>query len=366
MIINFEEQAFAETLDFNLLIKVYESYRNILEPDRTPVIILDEIQEIPKWEKFVRSLQEKNEARIIVTGSSSALLSGEFATVLTGRTVEINMHPLSFNEYFAFFGLQFKKKADLILKKKQVLKMLRQYMEFGGLPEIALEINDTLKSEITRKIYDDILFKDIVKRWSIKNIDKLETISRYYTSNISSPITFNRISKFLNIPVKTVEIYSKYIEKSDLIFFVKRFSFSVKKQENSPRKVYSIDTGIVNSTGFRFQDNHGHLMENIVAVHLRIKKFLEAPLMDVYYYKDYSQNEVDFVVKDGLKVSQLMQVCYNIENPDTKERELRSLIKASRELKCDDLAIITWDYEAKEEFKSKNISYIPLWKWLLG
>jgi len=147
---------------------------------------------------------------------------------------------------------------------------------------------------------------------------------------------------------------------------VKRFSFSVKKQENSPRKVYSIDTGIVNSTGFRFQDNHGHLMENIVAVHLRIKKFLEAPLMDVYYYKDYSQNEVDFVVKDGLKVSQLMQVCYNIENPDTKERELRSLIKASRELKCDDLAIITWDYEAKEEFKSKNISYIPLWKWLLG
>lgn len=118
MIINFEEPAFAETLDLNLLIKVYESYRNILEPDRTPVIILDEIQEIPKWEKFVRSLQEKNEARIIVTGSSSALLSGEFATVLTGRTVEINMHSLSFNEYLAFFGLQFKKKADLILKKK--------------------------------------------------------------------------------------------------------------------------------------------------------------------------------------------------------------------------------------------------------
>jgi len=181
LIINFEEQAFAETLDFNLLIKVYESYRNILEPDRTPVIILDEIQEIPKWEKFVRSLQEKNEARIIVTGSSSALLSGEFATVLTGRTVEINMHPLSFNEYFAFFGLQFKKKADLILKKKQVLKMLRQYMEFGGFPEIALEINDTLKSEITRKIYDDILFKDIVKRWSIKNIEKR------FTKNIRVP-----------------------------------------------------------------------------------------------------------------------------------------------------------------------------------
>lgn len=366
LIINFEEPAFAETLNLNLLTKVYESYRNILEPDRTPVIVLDEIQEIPKWEKFVRSLQEKNEAKLIVTGSSSALLSGEFATVLTGRTVEINMHPLSFSEYLAFFDMEFKTKADLILKKNQVLKMLRQYMEFGGFPEIALETDDILKSEITRKIYDDILFKDIVKRWSIKNIDKLETVSRYYTSNISSPITFNRISKFLNIPVKTVEIYSKYIEKSDLIFFVKRFSFSVKEQENSPRKVYSIDTGIVNSTGFRFRENHGHLMENIVAVHLKIKKFLENPLMDFYYYKDYSQNEVDFVVKDGLKVSQLIQVCYDIENPETKERELKALIKASRELKCDDLVIITWDYEANEVFKSKNISYIPLWKWLLS
>ena len=366
LIINFEEPAFAETLNLNLLTKVYESYRNILEPDRTPVIVLDEIQEIPKWEKFVRSLQEKNEAKLIVTGSSSALLSGEFATVLTGRTVEINMHPLSFSEYLAFFNMEFKTKADLILKKKQVLKLLRQYMEFGGFPEIAIETDDVLKSEITRKIYDDILFKDIVKRWSIKNIDKLETVSRYYTSNTSSPITFNRISKFLNIPVKTVEIYSKFIEKSDLIFFVKRFSFSVKEQENSPRKVYSIDTGIVNSTGFRFRENHGHLMENIVAVHLKIKKFLENPLMDFYYYKDYNQNEVDFVVKDGLKVSQLIQVCYDIENPDTKERELKALIKASRELKCDDLVIITWDYEANEVFKSKNISYTPLWKWLLS
>lgn len=107
-------------------------------------------------------------------------------------------------------------------------------------------------------------------------------------------------------------------------------------------------------------------MENIVAVHLKIKKFLENPLMDFYYYKDYSQNEVDFVVKDGLKVSQLIQVCYNIENPDTKERELKALVKASRELTCDDLVIITWDYEANEVFKSKNISYIPLWKWLLS
>ena len=239
-------------------------------------------------------------------------------------------------------------------------------MEFGCFPEIALETNTILKFEITRKIFDDIIFKDVLKRWSIKNIGKLESVSRYYISNVSSPITFNRISKFLNIPVKTVENYSKHLEKSGLIFFVYRFSFTLKEQENSPRKIYSIDTGIVNSTGFRFQENYGPLIENIVALHLRIKKYLENPLMEFYYYKDYAQNEVDFVIKNGLKISQLIQVCYLIDNQNTKERELKSLIKASKELKCDNLLIITWDYEAKEIYKKTEIDFMPLWKWLLN
>ncbi len=366
LVINFEEPAFAESLDLSLLSKVYESYKHVLEPDRIPLIILDEIQEIPKWEKFVRSLQEKNEARIIITGSSSALLSGEFASVLTGRTVEINMHPLSFMEFLEFSDIEFEKKVDKVLKKSKIQKMLKQYMEFGSFPEVALETNTILKFEITRKIFDDIIFKDVVKRWSIKNIGKLESVSRYYISNVSSPITFNRISKFLNIPVKTVENYSKYLEKSGLIFFVYRFSFTLKEQENSPRKIYSIDTGIVNSTGFRFQENYGPLIENIVALHLRIKKYLENPLMEFYYYKDYAQNEVDFVIKNGLKISQLIQVCYLIDNQNTKERELKSLIKASKELKCDNLLIITWDYEAKEIYKKMEIDFMPLWKWLLN
>lgn len=88
--------------------------------------------------------------------------------------------------------------------------------------------------------------------------------------------------------------------------------------------------------------------------------------MEFYYYKDYAQNEVDFVIKDGLKISQLIQVCYLIDNQNTKERELKSLIKASKELKCDNLLIITWDYEAKEIYKKREIDFMPLWKWLLN
>lgn len=365
LIINFEEPLFSEELDLKFLQNTYDAYIEIMQPSMQPVIILDEIQEVPKWEKFVRSLQEMNEARIIVTGSSSALMSGEFSTVLTGRTLEICMLPLSFKEMLDFCGMELNTPRDIILKKDEIIRNLKIYEEFGGFPEVVIETDDELKFTITRMIYEDILFKDIVKRWSIRKIDKLEFLGAYYITNISSPITFNKISKFLKIPVKTVESYSKYLEASNLLFFIKRFSFSLKEQENSPRKVYSIDTGLANSAGFRFQVNYGKFIENTVATQL-LRKKLGNPLIDVYYWKDYQHREVDFVLKEGLKVKQLIQVCYDIDNPDTKERELKAIEKASKELECDNLLVITWDYEGEEEYKEKVIEYTPLWKWLLN
>lgn len=365
LIINFEEPLFSEELDLKFLQNTYDAYIEIMQPSMQPVIILDEIQEVPKWEKFVRSLQEMNEARIIVTGSSSALMSGEFSTVLTGRTLEICMLPLSFKEMLDFCGMELNTPRDIILKKDEIIRNLKIYEEFGGFPEVVIETDDELKFTIIRMIYEDILFKDIVKRWSIRKIDKLEFLGAYYITNISSPITFNKISKFLKIPVKTVESYSKYLEASNLLFFIKRFSFSLKEQENSPRKVYSIDTGLANSAGFRFQVNYGKFIENTVAAQL-LRKKLGNPLIDVYYWKDYQHREVDFVLKEGLKVKQLIQVCYDIDNPDTKERELKAIEKASKELECDNLLVITWDYEGEEEYKEKVIEYTPLWKWLLN
>lgn len=365
LIINFEEPLFSEELDLKFLQNTYDAYIEIMQPSMQPVVILDEIQEIPKWEKFVRSLQERNEARIIVTGSSSALMSGEFSTVLTGRTLEISMLPLSFKEMLDFYGMELSTPRDMILKKDEIMRNLGIYEEFGGFPEVVIETDDELKFTIIRMIYEDILFKDIVKRWSIRKIDKLEFLGAYYLTNISSPITFSKISKFLKIPVKTVESYSKYLEASNLIFFIKRFSFSLKEQENSPRKVYSIDTGLANSAGFRFQVNHGKFIENTVAAQL-LRKKLDNPLIDVYYWKDYQHREVDFVLKEGLKVKQLIQVCYDIDDPDTKERELKAIEKASKELECDNLLVITWDYEGEEEYKEKRIEYTPLWKWLLN
>ena len=365
LIVNFEEVKIDEELNLKLLIKIYEAFKEIINPDKQPIIVLDEVQEIPKWEKFVRTLQEKNEAKIIVTGSSSKIMSDELATILTGRVLEIGIFPLNFKEFLKFKSFEFKGYKDLIIRKNDLKKLLREYLKFGGFPEVIIEEQEYVKISILKKYYNDIIIKDIVRRYKIRNIKKIEILSNYYLTNFSSSITFNRISKFLKLPVKTVEIYSKYIESSKLLFFVSRFSFSVKEQENSPRKVYPIDTGLVNAISFRLMENKGKLMENLVAIEL-YRERAKKSLTEIYYWKDSFGREVDFVVKEGLKVKQLIQVCWDISNEETKKRELKSLLKASKELKCRNLLVITEDYEHEEIIEKRKIIYKPLWKWLLA
>jgi predicted AAA+ superfamily ATPase len=153
-----------------------------------------------------------------------------------------------------------------------------------------------------------------------------------------------------------------------MIFFVKRFSFKVKEQEKSARKVYAIDVGLANAIGFKFSANYGKIAENMVAVELK-RKMSQYPNMELYYWKNPRHEEVDFIVKYGQNVEQLIQVCWDITEYRTKERELKALLKASKELNCANLVVITEDYEAEEELKEKakfyKVKFIPLWKWLL-
>jgi hypothetical protein len=159
--------------------------------------------------------------------------------------------------------------------------------------------------------------------------------------------------------VDTVARYSNYLEQAYLIFFIKRFSFSLKEQENSPRKVYAIDPGLSNVIGFRFTENFGKTMENVVAVELRRRA------IETFYWKDNLGREVDFVVKADLNVKQLIQVTYASIREEIDEREIKALVKARDELKCSDLLMVTWEYEGEETIKDNKIAYKPLWKWLL-
>lgn len=149
------------------------------------------------------------------------------------------------------------------------------------------------------------------------------------------------------------------------IFSLKRFFYKVKEQEKSPRKIYSIDTGLCNSLGFKFSENIGRLAENIVFLELKRRQILERQT-ELFYWKDVQHREVDFVIKEGLKVKSLIQVCWNMRDEKTKNRELRSLSKAMKELKLSAATIITEEAEGEQMLDGNKVKVIPLWKWLLA
>jgi len=364
LIVNFEEPEF-EGLDVKFLIQLYQAYNEIIKPKNKPYVFLDEIQNVAKWERFVRSLNEKKEAFLVISGSSSKLLSEELATVLTGRQLYFEVLPLSFSEFLNFNGLDIDSQKTAILNSLKIKRLLRDYLRFGGFPEVTLGKNEEFKKRILISYYEDIINRDLVQRFKIKKIDKLKSLVRFYLTNISNYVSFNRIAKFIQLPVETIRRFTFCIEASNLIFFIKRFSYSVKEQENSPRKVYSIDVGLSNAVGFRFSENYGNLAENIVA--LKLKKIQGYnPLMEIYYWKNqYGDKETDFLIKEGLKVSQAIQVCWDVSNPETKDRELKGLLKSMEEFKLKKGLIITEDFEGKEKIKDKEIIYRSLWKWLL-
>lgn len=361
LIVNFEDERFSE----RSLKTLRESYDCYLEKVKTSgkktFMFLDEIQNIPEWERFVRGIHERKEAKILVSGSSSKLLSTELATLLTGRHIVFTLYPLSFKEFLYFKNIHIQSEIDIAANRTAIKKVLGEYLEFGGFPEVVLSLE---KKRILLSYFDTIISRDIIERFRIREREKMRTLAKFYLTNISSPITFNKISQFLSLPLTTVERFSGYLETAHLLFFVKRFSYSFKEQEKSQRKVYAIDCSLSNTIGFRFTENLGKLIENVVAIELKRRQTTN-PELEIFYWKDYQQREVDFILKEGTKVKQLLQVTSDIQNMNTKEREVGSLLKAMKEFSLNEGLIITEDVEGEEEIDGKKIIYKSLWRWLL-
>lgn len=364
LIVNFEEPEF-EGANVGLLQRIYEAYLEILRPPGKPFLFLDEVQNVEGWERFVRALNERKEAFIAISGSSSRLLSQELATVLTGRQIYFEIFPLSFREFLSFEGMEIGGMEEALLSSSKIRGLFREYLEVGGFPEIVLNKDPAYRARTSRSYYEDIISRDVVQRFKIRKPEGLKALARFYLTNISSPISFNRISRFLNLPTETIRRFSYSLETANLIFFTKRFSWSVKEQENSPRKVYSVDVGISNAIGFRFRENLGKVAENLVAVELR-RKMAQNPSTEVFYWKDIGQREVDFVVKEGLRVKQLIQVCWDPTDEATRKRELKGLARAMEEFKLREGLVLTEDFEGEEKINGRRVRFVPLWKWLIA
>lgn len=360
LIVNFEDPRFVE-LNTKTLQQIYDVYLEFLNPQEKPYLFLDEIQEVKDWEKWVRIMHELDKAKIIISGSNAKLLSRELSTLLTGRHLDLVIFPLSFKEFLRFRNVDLSKRFEIVNKEIEIKRLLREYIEFGSFPEVVLGGE---KKQILLNYFEDILNKDIVRRFKIRKSKELVSLAKFYLGNISSLITFSSLERTLNISADTVEKFSRYLEDTFILFFLKRFSYKFREQEKSPRKVYAIDVGLANTIGFRFSQNMGRLAENLVFLELKRKEMLGSNL-EIYYWKDVNHREVDFLIKENLKVKQLIQVCWEVNRPETKNREIGALLKAMKEFNLEEGLIITDDYEAEENIKGKKINYIPLWKWYL-
>jgi len=347
---------------FNDLIKIiYEE--EILKKGKI-YLFLDEIQKIREWEKYIRSIYDefKGKLKIFISSSSSKLTKTKLSYLLTGRHLTTILFPLDFREFLHFNNINFE---EPITEEKEAIikKQLKDYLRLGGFPETVLTKNE----DIAETLFLDIINRDVAPR--IKNKEVLEETAYFLCSNASKLISFSKLSKLLKskgvkISVPTLQKYFSLMKEAFLFFDFTIFSYKVKDQLQYPRKIYCIDTGFVNYFGFKFSEDYGRIMENSVAVSL-YRFSQQHPTTKIFYFKNPKNEEVDFVVKEGIKIKQLMQVCYNLEDIETKQREIRALIKASEELKCNDLIVINWDYENEEKINRKKIKFIPLWKWLL-
>ncbi len=369
--VNFEEPSFKPYLaNVEFLDDVYESYRYYLNEKDWAILVLDEIQNVDDWERWIRMMLERKEnVKIVLTGSSSRLLSRELGTKLTGRTLTAKVYPLGFKEFLKFRGFTADKKIQLISEKKKLIGLFREYLEFGGFPEVVLNEKKEVKIKILKELFDGIISRDIVERHNIRQSKVLKSLATLTVQNVSSHTSVPKLVNIFENVVKRrispslINQYLDYFSQSFIFFLVPIFSLKVKEQLLYPKKLYCIDNGLINATSFKFSEDLGRLAENLVFLELMRKQNVN-PELEVYYWKT-SDREVDFVVKEGLKVKGLIQVCWNVADSKTKKRELGSLLDAIGEFKLKEGLILTDNYESEEFVDGKRIVYKPLWKWLL-
>ena len=350
--VNFDDERLLSVSNFDEILEaILAVYSN------PKVLLIDEIQNLPDWELIVNRLQREG-FQLVITGSNSNLLSSELATHLTGRHLPIHLFTFSFKEYLGMF--------DKEMNEAEIDEKFMDYMIRGGYPEPWMKSLD-LKSYL-QVLFDSILFKDIVKRHRVRFAGALESLANWLITNISTDFSFTSLAKQTQISsVHTLQNYMNYLEEAFIFFTLPKFSFKVREQQKSNKKLYCFDNGFYLAKAFQFSADQGKLLENLIAIELKRRSLQNG--WNLYYWKGREREEVDFVVQQNTVVTYLIQVCWSFEHQKTKEREVRSLLKASRELSCNNLIVITNDFESRESASWFGIEgvveFIPAKRWLV-
>ncbi len=354
--LNFEDERFVDftVKDFELL---YETYLEIENPKGRYYFFLDEIQNVKGWEKWVNRLYEFESIKFFITGSNATLLNSEISTALTGRNRQLVNWPFSFREFLLMRKVSLNE-HDLYLREKRVMlkNLFKEYLTLGGFPEV-LKLKD---NTLLEQYFKDIIYRDVITRFSIRNIKEFKELCLYLCSNISTIYSYENLKDMINAKsINTIKNYLQYLEDVFLFFRLSLFDYSVKRQIYNPGKFYVIDTGLSQTVGFKLSQNIGHIYENIVFLELKRRN------KDLFYWKSKDGKEVDFVIREGTRIEQVIQVGYDINNLKTKEREIMGLLASSDELNPRKYLIITADEDKEEKINKLKIKILPLWKWLL-
>lgn len=343
--INFEEPLFEANADLQFLEEVFNSYLEFFNPRGKIYLFLDEIQLVEKWERFVVSLYDRKEnVKIFITGSSSRLLKAEISTLLSGRFLSETVAPLNFREFLQFKNISYKG-----IKSTALSFHLKEYLEFGGFPRVVLETGRQEKIKILEEYYSSIVERDVISRNKIKNSREVKELLLYLLSNTGNQVSTYSVEKNLGISNENARRYFEYFNEAFLIDFVDFFSYKVKKQIYNPKKVYCIDTGLINVASFKFSENKGRILENTVF------NCLKQNNKKIYYWRN--KTEIDFIIRQGYTIKEIINVSWALKDKKTVERELESLEIAKEELKCSKSILVYWekDIAYKKDVQFKHI-----------
>lgn len=314
-------------------------------------MFIDEIQEVDKWEKWIERIREQHP--ILITGSNSKLLSKEISSLLTGRSINAGLTPFSFTEFLDAKGISQEAWKSSLEARAKIKKAFSEFLATGGFPKRIISGEEIIVSEL----FENILYRDVIGKFGKKLEKPIKEASLYLLSNSGKNSSIRSISEAIGVKNQlTIKNILNAFENAFLFFFIGKFDYSIKKQIQNPKKAYCIDNGFLTAVGFRFSEDKGRLLENFVAIELKRRG------QEIFYSKD--KGECDFIIKEGIRVTGAMQVCYEL-NKENKERELNGLLEAMNKFKLKEGIILTYDEEKTVQRDGKKIRAIPCWKWVL-
>ena len=350
--LNFDSQQLLDAWDANLVMRllddVYPGYAYLL---------LDEVQNLEAWDLWVSELYRLGK-NLVITGSNAKMLSSEMATALTGKYLKVEMLPFSLEEFFDW------NKLDLSMlspgQQADASALMDDYLRNGGYPEVVA--SRQLTRTYLDTLFDSIVWKDVAKRHSVRNVTDLNDLALYLVSNFCNPVSANELTEALGFSsVNTTKKFMDYLHEPYLFYYLPRYNNKLKLMKKAPRKVYVVDNGFVAAKAFSLSDNLGRLLENQVFVELLRQGYDTDKTM--FNYRSRNDKEVDFVLRKGTHIEQLVQVCYDMSNAKTEKREVDSLIECAAELNCSNLAIVTNNDERVIEKDGFRIDVVPVAKW---